>query len=269
MSVEGAHNPVAARALRKWMSVPSPDNCPRPSPKFLSSRAPAFASRRFRRSRLSNFCVGRPAAHRRVERRIARTIQTVTANASPSDVAVSKTATPSRCVSLRGFPSEATDLSVFGANAVSELDRIPCDRSPGTACILPGALLYVPFLTGPAPILPPATNLTGGVDIFDARTGTLRRRIFLPEPFAMLSTDTDGNTGVFSRLTKTASGSLPSLLRSLRVATRGRPARNRLATSSERTSCRWHKCYAPWQRLSKRHKSHSGRQKPCPSLSKT
>jgi len=46
-------------------------------------------------------------------------------------------------------------------------------------------------------MLPPATNLTGGVDILDARTGTLRRRIFLPEPFAMLSTDTDGQHGSF------------------------------------------------------------------------
>ena len=60
-----------------------------------------------------------------------------------------------------------------------------------------GALLHVPFLTGAAPALPPAVGINGGIDILDARTGALRRRIFLPEPLAMLSTDVDGQHGSF------------------------------------------------------------------------
>ncbi len=60
-----------------------------------------------------------------------------------------------------------------------------------------GALLYQPFLTGPAPAAPPATAIQGGLDILDAHTGRLRLRIFLPEPLAMLSTDIDALHGVF------------------------------------------------------------------------
>ncbi|HWT87373.1 MAG TPA: IPT/TIG domain-containing protein [Candidatus Angelobacter sp.] len=124
--------------------------------------------------------------------------QTVTANASTIDVAVSQDGNAFAVREPSRFSIRGADLNVFGANAVGELERIPLRTEvPGAAMHPSGALLYVPFLTGPAPILPPATNLTGGVDIFDARTGTLRRRIFLPEPFAMLSTDTDGQHGSF------------------------------------------------------------------------
>jgi len=60
-----------------------------------------------------------------------------------------------------------------------------------------GALVYVPFLTGPAPASAPYTGLRGGVDILEAHTGRLRLRVILPEPLAMLSTDVDGLHGRF------------------------------------------------------------------------
>jgi hypothetical protein len=53
---------------------------------------------------------------------------------------------------------------------------------PGIALHPSGALLYLPFLTGPAPANAPFTRLLGGVDILDANTGRLRLRIILPEP---------------------------------------------------------------------------------------
>src|SRR5260370_24026066 len=60
-----------------------------------------------------------------------------------------------------------------------------------------GALVYQPFLAGPAPTAPSATGIRGGVDIVDGHSGELRLRIFLPEPLAMLSSDVDGLHGDF------------------------------------------------------------------------
>jgi hypothetical protein len=60
-----------------------------------------------------------------------------------------------------------------------------------------GALIYEPFLDGPAPASPPATGIHGGIDIRDAHNGQLRLRIYLPEAFAMLNTDIDGLHGGF------------------------------------------------------------------------
>lgn len=66
---------------------------------------------------------------------------------------------------------------------------------PGVALHPSGALVYQPFLSGPAPpessTAPIPANLRGGIDIFDAHSGGLRLRIFLPEPLAAHSTDTD------------------------------------------------------------------------------
>ena len=53
-----------------------------------------------------------------------------------------------------------------------------------------GALLYQPFLTGPAG----AAGVKGGVDITDARSGALRMRIILPQQFM---TDVDTLHGGF------------------------------------------------------------------------
>jgi hypothetical protein len=68
---------------------------------------------------------------------------------------------------------------------------------PGIAIHPSGALIYEPFLTGPPPSAPPATGISGGIDIRDAHTGQLRLRVYLPEPFAMLNTDIDGLHGGF------------------------------------------------------------------------
>jgi hypothetical protein len=91
-----------------------------------------------------------------------------------------------------------TDLAVFSFPSVRELEQIPNWVSvPGLTMHPTGALLYEPFLTGPAPAALPATGIQGGVDILDAHSGRLRLRIPLPEPLAMLSTDLDALHGSF------------------------------------------------------------------------
>jgi hypothetical protein len=90
------------------------------------------------------------------------------------------------------------DLTLAATPASPELEQIPTRvLVPGFALHPTGALLYQPFLTGPAPAAPPATGIQGGVDILDAHTGLLRLRIFLPEPLATLSTDIDALHGSF------------------------------------------------------------------------
>jgi hypothetical protein len=90
------------------------------------------------------------------------------------------------------------NLTLAGTTAMAELEQIPGRLAvPGVALHPSGALVYQPFLTGPAPAAPPATGIQGGVDIVDAHSGQLRLRIFLPEPLAMLSSDIDGLHGGF------------------------------------------------------------------------
>ena len=89
-------------------------------------------------------------------------------------------------------------LSLFAAPASAKLENVPGRTEvPGAILHPSGPLLYQPFLDGPAPALPPATELHGGVDICDAHNGQLRLRVYLPDPFAMLSTDIDGLRGGF------------------------------------------------------------------------
>jgi len=90
------------------------------------------------------------------------------------------------------------DLTLTATPATPELEQIPTRvLVPGLAMHPSGALLYQPFLTGPAPAAPPAAGIQGGVDILDAHTGRLRQRILLPEPLATLSTDIDALHGSF------------------------------------------------------------------------
>ena len=90
------------------------------------------------------------------------------------------------------------NLSLQSVTSPAELEGIPQRTEvPGIALHPSGALVYMPFLTGPAPVSAPFTGLQGGVDIFDANTGRLRRRVMLPEPFAMLAADVDGLHGKF------------------------------------------------------------------------
>jgi hypothetical protein len=89
-------------------------------------------------------------------------------------------------------------LTLIGVPTSSELENIPNRVAvPGIALHPSGALVYEPFLDGPPPPAPPAAGIHGGVDIRDAHNGHLRLRIYLPEPYAMLSTDVDGLHGTF------------------------------------------------------------------------
>lgn len=90
------------------------------------------------------------------------------------------------------------NLTMMAAPAQRETENVPGRVNvPGVAMHPSGALLYEPFLDGPAPAAPPATGIRGGIDIRDAHNGQLRMRLYLPEPFAMLSTDVDGLHGGF------------------------------------------------------------------------
>ena len=127
--------------------------------------------------------------------------QTWIANSSAVDLAVSADGNTVGVRENAEVSLRANNLSLIGVTATRELERIPGRTEvPGAALHASGSLLYLPFLAGPAPTLPPVTGVTGGIDIVDARTGILRRRIFLPEPLAMLSADVDGQHGSFIAL---------------------------------------------------------------------
>jgi hypothetical protein len=124
--------------------------------------------------------------------------QTVTANSSTVDIAVSADGNAFTVRENFQTSVRTSGLNLIAANTKNEIENIPGRTEvPGAAMHPSGALLYVPFLTGLPPALPPANGITGGVDILDARSGTLRRRVYLPEPLAMLSTDIDGQHGSF------------------------------------------------------------------------
>jgi hypothetical protein len=90
------------------------------------------------------------------------------------------------------------DLTLFSAATAAEMEQIPRRVNvPGITMHPSGALIYEPFLDGQAPSAPPATGIRAGIDIRDAHNGQLRLRIYLPEAFGMLNTDTDGLHGGF------------------------------------------------------------------------
>lgn len=90
------------------------------------------------------------------------------------------------------------ELSLLATPVSAELESIPNRVAvPGVALHASGALLYEPFLDGPPPSAPPAQGIRGGIDIRDAHSGRLRQRLYLPEPFAMLSTDVNGFDACF------------------------------------------------------------------------
>ncbi len=85
----------------------------------------------------------------------------------------------------------AADLSLAAVPATPELTQIPGrNQVPGVTLHPSGALIYQPFLTGPAG----NAGVNGGVDVLDAHSGLLRLRIFLPQQFM---TDVDGLHGSF------------------------------------------------------------------------
>ncbi|HMD08676.1 MAG TPA: hypothetical protein VKH63_14140 [Candidatus Acidoferrum sp.] len=77
------------------------------------------------------------------------------------------------------------------------------NQVPGFALRPSGALVYQPFLTGPAG----NAGVNGGVDILDAHSGVLRLRILLYQQFM---TDVDGLHGSFLATDKTANDCSPS-----------------------------------------------------------
>jgi hypothetical protein len=121
-----------------------------------------------------------------------------TANDPATDLVTSGDGTSFALRSNNTTEIRGANLSLFSSPASAELEIIPNRVAvPGIALHPSGALLYEPFLTGPPPSAPPATGISGGIDIRDAHTGQLRLRVYLPEPFAMLNTDIDGLHGGF------------------------------------------------------------------------
>jgi len=117
---------------------------------------------------------------------------------SATDIAASSDGSAFATVSNASIEMRGSDLTLTAVPTAAELEKIPGRTTiPGIAMHPTGALIYQPFLTGPAPAAPSATEIQGGVDILDAHTGRLRLRIFLPEPFAALSADTDALLGQF------------------------------------------------------------------------
>jgi hypothetical protein len=99
-------------------------------------------------------------------------------------------------------------LNLIGNRATPELEQFPTGITvPGIAMHPSGALVYQPFLDGPAPpesaSPTPNPNLHGGLDIFDTRSGRLRLRIFLPEPIAARSADTNALLAQFLTIDET------------------------------------------------------------------
>lgn len=120
------------------------------------------------------------------------------ANDSASDLSTSADGTLFAMRSNSATEIRGSDLYLFSTPVSAELETIPGRVSvPGVALHPSGALLFDPFLDGPPPSAPPAQGIRGGIDIRDAHSGRLRLRIYLPEPFAMLSTDIDGLHGCF------------------------------------------------------------------------
>jgi len=121
-----------------------------------------------------------------------------TANETATDLATSADGSVFVLRAANTTEVRGPDLAMFSTPTSAELESIPNRVAvPGIALHPTGALVYEPFLDGPAPAAPPATGVHGGVDIRDAHNGQLRLRLYLPEAFAMLNTDLDGLHGGF------------------------------------------------------------------------
>jgi hypothetical protein len=120
------------------------------------------------------------------------------ANDSATDLSTSADGTFFAMRSNDSTEIRGPDLSLFSAPVSAELETIPNRVAvPGIALHPSGALLYEPFLDGSPPSAPPARGIRGGIDIRDAHNGWLRLRLYLPEPFTMLSTDINGLDACF------------------------------------------------------------------------
>ncbi|MGB9465933.1 MAG: IPT/TIG domain-containing protein [Candidatus Acidiferrum sp.] len=116
---------------------------------------------------------------------------TFTANDSASDLGTAADGTMFALQANGTAEIRGADLSLAAVPANPELTQIPARvQVPGVTLHPSGALVYQPFLTGPAG----NAGVNGGVDILDAHSGALRLRILLPQQFM---TDVDGLHGSF------------------------------------------------------------------------
>lgn len=116
---------------------------------------------------------------------------TSAANSSAIDLTTSTDGTTFALGANGTAEVHAPNFTISSIPALPELTQIPGRVSvPGMVLHPTGALLYQPFLTG----APGSLGVQGGVDIFDAHSGALRLRIFLPQQFM---TDVDGLHGSF------------------------------------------------------------------------
>ncbi|MGB7028202.1 MAG: IPT/TIG domain-containing protein, partial [Candidatus Acidiferrum sp.] len=116
---------------------------------------------------------------------------TFTANDAATDIGTAADGTMFALQANGTTEIRAADLSLAAVPANPELLQIPGRvQVPGLTLHPSGALVYQPFLTGPAG----NAGVKGGVDILDAHSGALRLRILLPQQFM---TDIDGLHGSF------------------------------------------------------------------------
>jgi hypothetical protein len=116
---------------------------------------------------------------------------TFAANDSAWDLSASADGTLFALIANGTTEIRAADLSLASVPANPEILQIPGrNQVPGLALHPSGALLYQPFLTGPAG----NAGVNGGIDILDAHSGQLRLRILLHQQFM---TDVDGLHGSF------------------------------------------------------------------------
>ena len=116
---------------------------------------------------------------------------TFTANDSAVDIGAAADGTMFALQANGTTEIRGVDLSLASVPANPEILQIPGRvQVPGVTLHPSGALIYQPFLTGPAG----NAGVKGGVDILDAHSGVLRLRILLPQQFM---TDVDGLHGSF------------------------------------------------------------------------
>jgi hypothetical protein len=116
---------------------------------------------------------------------------TFTANDTATDLAATSDGTMLALQANGTTEIRGADLSLASVPANPELLQIPGrNQVPGVTLHPSGALVYQPFLTGPAGNV----GVYGGVDILDAHSGVLRLRVLMPQQFM---TDVDGLHGGF------------------------------------------------------------------------
>ena len=123
---------------------------------------------------------------------------TFTANDSATDLGAAADGTMFALQNNGTTEIRTADLSLAAVPAAAELAQIPGrNQVPGVTLHPSGALLYQPFLTGPAG----NPGVKGGIDILDGHSGALRLRILLPQQFmtaadalhgSFLTTDENG-----------------------------------------------------------------------------